>query len=128
MDATTDEESRRAARLLEARDMAARLFEEVETRGLVRPDVGERELANEIRDLAKDMFGITRHWHKRIVRSGDNTVDTADDNPPDRRIAADDIVFLDFGPIFEEWEADFGRTYVMGSDPRKIATRPPHHG
>ena len=31
----------------------------------------------------------------------------------------DDIVFLDLGPVFEEWEADFGRTYVVGSDPRK---------
>jgi hypothetical protein len=25
-------------------------------------------------------------------------------------------MFLVFGPIFEEWEADFGRTYVPGSD------------
>jgi hypothetical protein len=28
-------------------------------------------------------------------------------------------VFLDFGPIFEDWEADFGRTYVLGGDPLK---------
>jgi Xaa-Pro dipeptidase len=123
MNATAEDECRRTARLVEAQDMAARLFEEVEARGLVRPDVSERELANEIRDLAKGMFGVTRHWHKRIVRSGDNTLEIADDNPPDRRIGADDIVFLDFGPIFEEWEADFGRTYVMGNDPRKIALR-----
>ena len=31
-------------------------------------------------------------------------------------IADDDILFLDFGPIFEEWEADFGRTFVLGDD------------
>ena len=30
-----------------------------------------------------------------------------------------DIVFLDFGPIFEEWEADYGRTYVLGNDSLK---------
>src|SRR5581483_8110067 len=30
-----------------------------------------------------------------------------------------DVVYLDFGPLFEEWEADFGRTYVLGSDPVK---------
>ena len=29
-------------------------------------------------------------------------------------------MFLDFGPIFEDWEADFGRTYVVGNDPVKI--------
>ena len=28
-------------------------------------------------------------------------------------------MFLDFGPIFAEWEADFGRTYVLGDDPVK---------
>ena len=37
--------------------------------------------------------------------------------PGDRR---DDIVFLDFGPIFAEWEADFGRTFVLGDDPLKL--------
>ena len=41
------------------------------------------------------------------------------ENPPDRVIEADDIVFCDLGPIFEEWEADFGRTFVLGDDPVK---------
>ena len=35
-------------------------------------------------------------------------------------IKDNDILFLDFGPIFEEWEADFGRTYVLGDDPLKL--------
>ncbi len=41
------------------------------------------------------------------------------DEPADRRIAEDDVVYLDFGPVFDAWEADFGRTYVLGSDPWK---------
>ena len=28
-------------------------------------------------------------------------------------------MYLDFGPVFEGWEADLGRTYVLGDDPRK---------
>ena len=40
-------------------------------------------------------------------------------DPEDRIIAADDIVYLDLGPVFEEWEADFGRTYVLGDDREK---------
>lgn len=115
------DESVRVARLLDAQDMAARLFDEVAGRGLVRAGVGERALSDEIRDIAAGMFGVTRHWHKRIVRSGENTLQTFHGNPPDRVITADDIVFLDFGPIFEEWEADFGRTFVLGQDPRKLA-------
>jgi Xaa-Pro dipeptidase len=38
-------------------------------------------------------------------------------------VGEDDIVFLDFGPVFEEWEADFGWTYVVGNDPLKHKLR-----
>ena len=77
------------------------------------------QASDAIRDLAAEMFGVSRHWHKRIVRAGPNTLQPYRENPPDRVIGADDIVFCDFGPIFEEWEADFGRTYVLGDDPVK---------
>jgi len=53
------------------------------------------------------------------VRAGENTLQPFKERPPDRVIVADDIVFLDLGPIFEEWEADFGRTFVLGPDPRR---------
>jgi Xaa-Pro dipeptidase len=62
---------------------------------------------------------VKKHWHKRIVRSGPNTVCIFAENPPVREIAAGDTVFLDLGPVFDEWEADVGRTYVMGDDPVK---------
>ena len=35
---------------------------------------------------------------------------------PDLVIQEDDILFFDFGPIIEDWEADLGRTYVIGND------------
>jgi Xaa-Pro aminopeptidase len=35
----------------------------------------------------------------------------------------DDIVFADFGPVFEGWEADLGRTWVLGHDPVKLRLR-----
>lgn len=99
------------------------LFDEIERRGMVRAGVGEQELSNEIRDLAADMLGVARHWHRRIVRSGENTLQPFREHPPDRVIADGDIVFLDLGPVFEEWEADFGRTFVLGDDPFKLALR-----
>ncbi|MCX4885323.1 M24 family metallopeptidase [Streptomyces sp. NBC_00847] len=114
-----DDELTRAARLLDAQAKAERLFAEIEERGLVAPGEGERAVSDRIRDLANELFGTTRHWHKRIVRSGPNTLMPYRENPPDRAIGADDIVFADFGPIFEEYEADFGRTFVLGGDPDK---------
>lgn len=116
-------ESVRVERLLDAQTKAAALFDEIEGRGMVRPGVGERQLSDEIADLAADMFGVTRHWHKRVVRAGENTLQPFRADPPDRELADDDIAYLDLGPIFEEWEADFGRTFVLGEDPDKLALR-----
>ncbi|WP_127356170.1 M24 family metallopeptidase [Actinacidiphila soli] len=117
------DEATRVARLLEAQGKAAELFAAIEDRGLVAAGEGERAVSDRIRDLANEMFGKTRHWHKRVVRSGPNTLLPYRENPPDRVIGADDIVFADFGPLFEEWEADFGRTFVLGDDPVKHRLR-----
>ena len=118
----------RAERLLDAQDKAAQLFDEIERRAMIRAGVGEQQLSDEINAMAAKMFGVTRHWHRRIVRAGENTLQPFNEHPPDRVIAADDIVFLDFGPIFEEWEADFGRTYVLSDDPDKLASATRCHG
>jgi Xaa-Pro dipeptidase len=117
------DEHLRAKKLLDAQGKAAQLFDEIERSGMIRAGVGERELSDEIRDLAAELFGVDRHWHKRIVRAGENTLQPYRENPPDRMIADDDILFCDFGPIFDNWEADFGRTFVLGDDPVKHALR-----
>src|SRR3984957_17133367 len=108
-----------AQSLIEAQEKARALFAEVVAGGLIVPGKLESELSTDIHHLARDRFGLRRHWHKRIARAGENTMLTYYDEPEDRRIAADDVVYLDFGPVFETWEADFGRTYVVGSDPVK---------
>lgn len=108
-----------AKSLLEAQEKAKALFEEVVSRAMIAPGKLESELTNEIHELARSRFGVRRHWHKRIARAGENTMLTYYDQAEDRRIADDDVVYLDFGPVFEAWEADFGRTYVLGSDPAK---------
>ncbi len=112
-------EETRATELLQAQAKAVRLFEEIETRGLIRPGITEKALNAEIYALAKEMYGITTYWHKRIVRSGKNTLLPYAENPPDLMLETDDILFLDLGPVFEHWEADFGRTFVLGADPLK---------
>lgn len=105
--------------LADAQRKAEDLFAEVVDSGLIRAGVLESELSAQVHDLARQRFGVRRHWHKRVVRCGPNTVLTYHSDPPDRRLAGDDVVYLDFGPLFEEWEADFGRTYVIGHDPLK---------
>src|SRR5580693_9655156 len=116
-------ESNRGAAPLQAQNNANELFRAVETQGIIRPNVTESQINQDIYDLAEKMFGISTYWHKRIVRAGRNTLAPYDENPPDLTLAEDDIAFLDLGPIFEEWEADFGRTFVLGDDPAKTALR-----
>jgi Xaa-Pro dipeptidase len=77
------------------------------------------EINESVYALAGSRCGISRYWHKRMVRAGRNTLAPYDENPPDLTVGEDDIVFLDFGPVFEEWDADFGRAYVVGNDPLK---------
>lgn len=114
-----EQEEIRAKELLEAQTKAVALFREVETRGLIREGITESRLNEEIYALAKEMYGISTYWHKRIVRAGKNTLLPYAENPPDLTLGADEILFLDLGPVFEEWEADFGRTFVLGADPLK---------
>ncbi|KAI1738385.1 peptidase M24 [Xylaria scruposa] len=121
-EASAQEEQQRAASLQEAQDKALQFFEDI-ARDLIRPGVSEKELTKEIYELGERKHGIKTHWHKRVVRSGPNTLQPYAENPEDRVIQEDDILFVDLGPVFEAWEADFGRTYVLGNDPAKIKLR-----
>lgn len=107
------------SKLLEAENIAAQLFLAIEERHLIKPGKSEKELNEEVFELADELFGIKKFWHKRIVRCGVNTLVPYDDNPPNLILQEDDILFFDFGPIIEDWEADYGRTYVIGNDPLK---------
>jgi Xaa-Pro aminopeptidase len=106
--------------LVLAEQKAKELFHTVEQRGLIIPGKSEKELCDEIIKIAEEEFGIQDHWHKKIVRAGINTLQPFIADPPDRIIREDDIVFFDFHPIYEGWEADLGRTYVLGNDPLKV--------
>lgn len=87
--------------LLRAEEKAKKLFVEIEKRGLIKAGKTEKELNTEIFKLAYEMYGIKKYWHKRIVRSGINTLEPYKAAPKNLIIAEGDILFFDFGPIFE---------------------------
>lgn len=106
-------------KLRHAQDISIQFFEAIEKSNLIVPGKSEGQLNLEVCELALKEFGIEKHWHKKIVRSGKNTLAIYPDNPPNRLIEKDDILFIDLGPIVEGYEADIGRTYVLGNDPKK---------
>lgn len=105
--------------LLDAEEKAFQLFYEAEKRGLIVSGSTELQLNDLLYNLAFELYGIKKFWHKRIVRAGENTLFPYRENPPDRTLGEDDILFFDFGPVFEDWEADVGMTFVIGNDPVK---------
>jgi Xaa-Pro aminopeptidase len=98
---------------------AKELFKAIEDRGLIISGKSEKQLCDEIVQIAREDFGTENHWGKKIVRTGINTLQPYVSDPPDLVIQDNDILFFDFHPIFEGWEADLGRTYVIGKDPLK---------
>jgi Xaa-Pro aminopeptidase len=107
-------------KLISAELKSKALLNAIEERGLIVAGKSEQALAEEIAGIASTQFGIETYWHKKIVRTGSNTIYPYNGNPPDRLIQPNDILFIDLGPIVEGWEADLGRTYILGNDPLKI--------
>lgn len=107
-------------KLLHAQNTSIEFFHAIEENNLITAGKSEEQLNLEVCDLASKKFGIKDHWHKKIVRSGKNTLAIYPDNPPNRKIDKDDILFIDLGPIVDGYEADIGRTYVLGNNPKKL--------
>jgi Xaa-Pro aminopeptidase len=62
--------------------------------------------------------GMDRVWHPSIVRFGANTLKTfRQRSAPETVLGADDIFFIDLGPVFDGHEGDVGDTFVTGGDP-----------
>ncbi len=106
-------------KMIFAEQKAKELFNIVEQRGLIISGKSEKQLCDEIVKIAREEFGVENHWGKKIVRTGINTLQPYVSDPQDLVIQEGDILFFDFHPVFEGWEADLGRTYVLGNDPLK---------
>jgi Xaa-Pro dipeptidase len=111
------------AGLADAQARAAALFYELERSGLIRAGESESAISEAIFQLGAERFGTRKHWHRRVVRAGPNTRLPFSALPPDRVVADDDIVSIDLGPVFDDYEADFGRTYVVGRSAGKLRLR-----
>ncbi len=110
--------SRSLIELTLAQEKALALLAAIESAGIIAPGRSEREIERDVHLIARRDFGVKRHWHQRIVRAGANTLISGSDIPL-RTVGEDDIVFLDLGPVFGNWEGDVGQSYAMGTDPEK---------
>ncbi|MGZ9935315.1 M24 family metallopeptidase [Streptomyces sp. NC-S4] len=111
------DERLRALGLVEAQRMAEALFAATAARGLVAPGRGEREAADRIGDLARELFGTAAGLPGPIVRSGPHALLPHGPRTPDRVIGEDDVVVAELGSVLAVSEAGFASTLVLGEDP-----------
>lgn len=62
-------------------------------------------------------IGVNKFWHPTKIRIGsDTTKNFRELSNPQLKTKINEICFLDLGPIIDDHEADFGRTFLVGSD------------
>lgn len=106
------------AMLLEARHHTRQVVETVAAH--IVPGMLEEEAVALTRQVMKD-GGMVRGWHGTIVRFGDNTLlDYGEPSPPGTRLRENDLFFLDIGPVWQNYEGDYGDTFAVGDDPDMV--------
>jgi Xaa-Pro aminopeptidase len=107
------------AGMLEARRRTFLAIEHIASQ--IRPGMQESEAQTIARTTLKEMR-LTPGWHGVYVRCGENTVRTYNEKiVPDVTLQANDIFYIDIGPVHEKWEGDGGATFVLGNDPEMHA-------
>lgn len=94
-----------------------------------RLDVGmtEKDAKSVARDTLSEL-GLHRGWHQIYVRCGSNTAKDPDERSDDAVVlAANDIFFVDIGPVYEGIEGDAGDTFVLGSGPDHVRIKEDVH-
>jgi hypothetical protein len=108
-----------AAGLLEARARTRQAIADIAAG--IQPGMTEDGALDVARRVLKD-GGLLRGWHGIKIRFGANTLKTfSEPSEPGTVLGADDIFFVDIGPVWEKWEGDGGDTFTVGADPDMAA-------
>lgn len=103
---------------LEARKRAWDVLDKIA--GAIQPGMTEGKALALARSII-DEVGFEKHWHKPMVRFGTDTVrGYSEDFTESLVLKSDDIFFVDIGPVWQGYEADVGKTFVLGEDPEKV--------
>jgi Xaa-Pro aminopeptidase len=101
--------------MLEARQRTRRVIHQIAA--LIKPGMLEETALDHARQVMKEA-GMVRGWHGLHIRFGVNTLKQfGKPSEPGVALQANDIYFIDIGPVWQKWEGDGGETFVVGNDP-----------
>lgn len=83
----------------------------------INPGMTEKD-GRTLLEKMMDDSGLEKRWHPTKFRMGPNTTKNFRDNSEDYTLQADDIFFVDIGPVYYNHEGDFGETFTVGGDQR----------
>lgn len=103
------------ALLLETRRRTRAVMHELAA--AIAPGMLEEDAVALLRQMLKHA-DMLRGWHGIHVRFGRNTLKNfGEPSEPGVALGADDIFFIDIGPVWQGHEGDAGATFVVGDDP-----------
>lgn len=96
-----------------ARDVARDLTYELAS--MIRPGMVEEDAHILYKSLC-EKHGVLKNWHPAKLRFGPNTLKTFKEISDPYTLQAEDIFYVDIGPVVDGHEADYGETFVLGSN------------
>lgn len=99
-------------KLHRAREVARELTYELSS--LIRPGMTEADAHRMYKELSLK-HGVEKQWHPPKLRFGKNTLKVFREESDPHVLQEEDIFFIDIGPVIDGHEADFGDTFVIGS-------------
>lgn len=85
----------------------------------IQPGMSENQAAL-ILNQKLDEHGFEKFWHPTKIRFNKNTIRSFRELSEEVILEKDDIYFIDVGPVFDNHEADYGETFVLGTDPKLV--------
>lgn len=100
-------------KLYRAREVAREICYELSS--LIRPGMSEED-AHEVYKEICTKHPVEKQWHPPKIRFGPNTIKNFREISEPYILQEEDIFMIDIGPVIEGHEADYGETFVIGSD------------
>lgn len=105
--------------MLRARSLSLAAVERIAR--AIRPGMTQDQ-ATELAMQVLQQMGMQRIWHRTLVRFGCDTLKMFNEPVAAENIlGANDIFFVNIGPVWDGHEGDAGDTFVVGDDPEMAA-------
>jgi len=96
-----------------ARDVARDMAHELANK--IKPDMVEED-AHALYKQICTKHGVEKNWHPAKLRFGPNTLKTFKEISDPYTLQDEDIFYVDIGPVVDGHEADYGETFIIGSN------------